>query len=140
MAEQSNESAKTIEHIVSALINDSEKAVHTMEEVKDVMEEQNTKVDKAGEIFEDVLRGIEVTIKGITTISDYTTKMDTARVKVVDVVQNLTAIAEENAAATEETSASATEVNNIIGNISDKAKDVRSIAENLHDTVEMFKI
>lgn len=140
LAEQSNESAKTIEHIVSALINDSEKAVHTMEEVKDVMEEQNTKVDKAGEIFEDVLRGIEVTIKGITTISDYTTKMDTARVKVVDVVQNLTAIAEENAAATEETSASATEVNNIIGNISDKAKDVRSIAENLHDTVEMFKI
>lgn len=140
LAEQSNESAKTIEHIVSALINDSEKAVHTMEEVKDVMEEQNTKVDKAGEIFEDVLRGIEVTIKGVTTISDYTTKMDSARVKVVDVVQNLTAIAEENAAATEETSASATEVNNIIGNISDKAKDVRSIAENLHDTVEMFKI
>lgn len=140
LAEQSNESAKTIEHIVSALINDSEKAVHTMEEVKDVMEEQNTKVDKAGEIFEDVLRGIEVTIKGITTISDYTTKMDTARVNVVDVVQNLTAIAEENAAATEETSASATEVNNIIGNISDKAKDVRGIAENLHDTVEVFKI
>ena len=30
--------------------------------------------------------------------------------------------------------------NNIIGNISDKAKDVRSIAENLHDTVEVFKI
>ena len=140
LAEQSNESAKTIEHIVSALINDSEKAVHTMEEVKDVMEEQNTKVDKAEEIFEDVLRGIEVTIKGITTISDYTTKMDTARVNVVDVVQNLTAIAEENAAATEETSASTTEVNNIIGNISDKAKDVRSIAENLQDTVEMFKI
>ena len=140
LAEQSNESAKTIEHIVSALINDSEKAVHTMEEVKDVMEEQNTKVDKAGEIFEDVLRGIEVTIKGVTTISDYTTKMDTARVNVVDVVQNLTAIAEENAAATEETSASATEVNNIIGNISDKAKDVRGIAEKLHDTVEMFKL
>ena len=140
LAEQSNESAKTIEKIVSALINDSEKAVHTMEEVKDVMEEQNIKVDKAGEIFEDVLRGIEVTIKGVTTISDYTAKMDTARVNVVDVVQNLTAIAEENAAATEETSASATEVNNIIGNISDKAKDVRSIAENLHDTVEMFKI
>ena len=66
--------------------------------------------------------------------------MDTARVIVVDVVQNLTAIAEETAAATEEPSASATEVNNIIGNISDKAKDVRSIAENLHDTVEMFKI
>ena len=140
LAEQSNESAKTIEKIVSALINDSEKAVHTMEEVKDVMEEQNIKVDKAGEIFEDVLRGIEVTIKGITTISDYTAKMDTARVNVVDVVQNLTAIAEENAAATEETSASATEVNNIIGNISDKAKDVRGIAENLHDTVEVFKI
>ena len=111
-----------------------------MEEVKAVMEAQNSKVDKAAEIIEHVLRGIEVTIKGITTISDYTTKMDTARVKVVDVVQNLTAIAEENAAATEETSASATEVNNIIGNISDKAKDVRSIAENLHDTVEMFKI
>lgn len=73
------------------------------------MEEQNRKVDKAGSIFEDVLRGIDVTIKGIATISDYTTQMDKARVDVVDVVQNLTAIAEENAAATQETSASATE-------------------------------
>lgn len=109
LAEQSNESAQTIESIVATLINDSEKTVHTMEEVREVMEEQNRKVDKAGSIFEDVLRGIDVTIKGIATISDYTTQMDKARVDVVDVVQNLTAIAEENAAATQETSASATE-------------------------------
>ena len=104
------------------------------------MEEQNRKVDKAGSIFEDVLRGIDVTIKGIATISDYTTQMDKARVDVVAVVQNLTAIAEENAAATQETSASATEVNNIIGNISDKAEDVHSIAEELHATIKVFRL
>lgn len=111
-----------------------------MEEVKEVMEEQNRKVDKAGDIFEDVLRGIEVTIKGITTISGCTAKMDEARVNVVDVVQNLTAIAEENAAATEETSASATEVNNIIGSISDKADNVHNIADDLHASIKVFQL
>lgn len=44
-------------------------------------------------------------IKSVTQIAEKTRQMDEARANVVDVVHNLTSIAEENAANTEETSA-----------------------------------
>lgn len=46
LAEQSNESAKRIEDIIRELLKDSETAVHTMEDVKKIMQEQNEKVKR----------------------------------------------------------------------------------------------
>ena len=51
LAEQSNESAKRIEDIIRELLKDSETAVHTMEDVKKIMQEQNEKVKKDGRSF-----------------------------------------------------------------------------------------
>ncbi|CDD47378.1 methyl-accepting chemotaxis sensory transducer [Firmicutes bacterium CAG:534] len=74
------------------------------------------------------------------TLTDKTKQLDEARVKVVDVVQNLTAIAEENAASTEETSASASEVGAIMENISDNAKQLNVIADELKESISQFLI
>ena len=60
--------------------------------------------------------------------------------EVVDIVQNLTAIAEENAASTEETSASVTEVTAIVNNISEKAAELKAIADDLDQNMQQFKI
>ena len=106
LAEQSNESTQQIESITDSLIADSEKAVNIMGEVKDIMMRQNEHVSKTDEIFTQVKGGIDSSIDGVSKIAEKTRQMDEARVKVVDVVQNLTAIAEENAASTEETLAS----------------------------------
>ena len=51
LAEQSNESAKRIEDIIRELLKDSETAVHTMEDVKKIMQEQNEKVKKRRQKF-----------------------------------------------------------------------------------------
>ena len=114
LAEQSNESARQIDEIINSLIADSEKSVETMEDVKAVIEKQNENVMNTENAFRDVKDGIDKSIDGIRTIATRTEKLDEARVRVVDVVQNLTAIAEENAASTEETSASAAEVGSIV--------------------------
>ena len=84
--------------------------------------------------------GIGHSINGVTTIAEHTANMDEARIRVVDIVQNLTAIAEENAASTEETSASATEVNNIVANISESAAELNEIASALQASVSFFKV
>ena len=84
--------------------------------------------------------GITQSIEGIRTIARRTGELDEARVKVVDVVQNLTAIAEENAASTEQTSASAAEMNAIMENIDDNAKSLNDVADQLHITIFKFKI
>ena len=47
--------------------------------------------------------GVEQSIEGINRISEHTTRLNDAREKVVGIVQNLTSIAEANAAGTERT-------------------------------------
>ena len=54
LAEQSNDSARQIDEIIYTLLEDSEKAVKTMEEVKTIMEQQSENVSKAGTVFSQV--------------------------------------------------------------------------------------
>lgn len=140
LAEQSDESAKQIETIVNSLIDDSEKAVETMNVVKDIIGRQSENVEKTNTIFGQVKSGIDYSIEGITSIAEKTKKMDEARINVVDVVQNLTAIAEENAASTEETSASVTEVANIVTNISGNSGELKKVSDKLEEHMEVFSL
>ena len=140
LAEQSNESARQIADIINLLIADSEKTVSTMEDVKSVIAKQDEHVANTEKAFEDVKDGIDKSIESVRTLTDKTKQLDEARVKGVDVVQNLTAIAEENAASTEETSASASEVGAIMENISDNAKQLNVIADELKESISQFLI
>ena len=140
LAEQSNESTQQIESITDSLIADSEKAVNIMGEVKDIMMRQNEHVSKTDGIFTQVKGGIDSSIDGVSKIAEKTRQMDEARVNVVDVVQNLTAIAEENAASTEETSASVSEVNSIVSSISENAEMMKNIANELENNMGIFKL
>lgn len=138
LAEQSNESARRIDDIINSLIADSEKTVETMEEVKDVIERQSENVINTENAFKDVKAGIDKSIASIHEITEKTQKLDDARIKVVDVVQNLTAIAQQNAASTEETSASASAVGSLVENISDNAENLNSIAGEMEESIKMF--
>ena len=140
LAEQSNDSARKIEEIISSLIKDSTTAVGTMEEVKEIIEKQNEKVEKTNKIFSEVKEGIGNCIEGVQSILERTQKMDKARVKVVDSVHSLSAIADENAASTQETSASATEVSSIMSSVSESASQLKEIANSLEKDMSVFKI
>lgn len=140
LAEQSNESAKQIEEVINELIEDSQKAVKTMDEVKEVIGEQSKNVNLTRECFAQVQDGIGKTMSSINTIADKMNQIDQARGNVVDVVSNLTAIAEENAASTEETSASVTEVGGHMNVISENSGELRNIADKLKEEMEAFQI
>ena len=138
LAEESNESAKQIGQIIGLLMADSEKAVLTMDEVKQVMEDQNENVGRTKERFEEMHAGIDKTIEGIRLIAEKMEKIDETRINVVDIVQNLTSLAQENAAGTEETSASVTEVGEHMSRISTNAGELKQIADELQREMEVF--
>ena len=140
LAEQSNESAKKIDDIVAELIKDSEMAVATMDQVEEVMNKQNENMAMTDSKFTEVADGISASIDSIRIIRDKSDNLDKARVEVVDIVQNLTAIAEENAASTEETSASVTQVASIVENISGKAQELKNIADELDESMSRFTV
>lgn len=140
LAEQSNESARQIEQIITSLIQDSTKAVETMDEVREIMENQSENVEKTEQMFAIVKSGIDHSIQGVNLIAEKTKSLDEARVNVVDVVQNLTAIAEENAAGTQETSASTVEFGNMMGDIQSSSGKLSSIASDLDESMKIFKL
>lgn len=140
LAEQSTESAERIQEIIDMLLLDSEKAVKTMAQVKEIIGIQTEHIIRTDNAFTEIQKGVSASIAGMQTISSKTKEMDQARVNVVDVVNNLTSIAEENAAATEETSASVVEVASIVMDIAEKAQGLNSIAEELEEKIGIFQI
>lgn len=140
LAEQSNASTKKIDDIIHMLLTDSENAVHTMEEVREVMHQQSEKVEQTKQVFGSVNQGIDQSISGMETISEHTRQLDHARENIVDTVQNLSAIAQENAASTEETNAVVMEIGGVMQQISGNAQELRRIADILEKNVETFKL
>ena len=140
LAEQSNASTKKIDDIIHMLLTDSENAVHTMEEVREVMHQQSEKVEQTKQVFDSLNQGIDQSISGMEAISEHTRQLDHARENIVDTVQNLSAIAQENAASTEETNAVVMEIGGVMQQISRNAQGLRRIADILEKNMETFKL
>ena len=140
LAEQSNVSAQQIDQIIFTLLEDSQKAVHTMKEVKEIITQQSENVSKTGAVFSEVKNGISDSIQGVGEIASHTNRLNSARSNIVDVVQNLTSIAEQNAASTEETSAAVMEVADVMQEISNHASKLQQIASTLETNVDIFQL
>lgn len=140
LAEQSNESAMQIDKIVRELIQDSTDAVNTMQQVQDIMTVQSEKMLETQTQFSNVHTGVETALGSVESISKHAESLDESRSKVVDVVQNLSAIAEENAASSEETSASVVEVSNTLAHISESAAGLKDIAYQLDQSVKKIRL
>ncbi len=91
LAEQSTESAGRIEEIINMLLIDSEKAVRTMGQVKEIIGQQTEHIVRTDKAFVEIQEGVSASINGMQVISDKTQELDKARINVVDVVNNLTA-------------------------------------------------
>ena len=65
LAEQSNESAQQITAIIELLIQETQRSVQTMTDVKSVIEKQDENVTLTEKAFGDVEQGIALSIEGI---------------------------------------------------------------------------
>lgn len=140
LADQSNASAEEIGSIIETLRHDSEEAVQMMEQVREIIREQSSQMRMTDEAFDEIQEGVQESVSGMSQISTRTKRLDEARVNVVDVVHNLTVIAEENAAGAEQTSASVAEVTSVVSDISEKSDYLRKIAEELDEGINIFKL
>lgn len=140
LAEQSNQSASQIDSIIHTLLEDSQNAVETMESVRDIMIQQNENVTKTGSTFSQVQGGITESVTNVDSIANRTDQLNTARVNIVDVVQNLASIAEQNASNTQETSAAVLEVANVMREISEHASNLQEIALALETNMNAFQL
>ena len=116
-------------------MTESTAAVQVMDEVKNIMKVQNDHLYDTKNCFEKVSHCVDVTQKEIADINDSISYMDTARTDVVDVVQNLTAIAEENAAGTQEALALMETIDGMIKNVADVSEQLSQLAHAIEEDI-----
>ena len=140
LADQSNSSAEKIKNIIHDVMNESNATVHVMEEVEKIIEEQQEKLNETKTKFAAVTQGVDASREETEVIQNHTEVCDESRVKVIDVIQNLSAISQENAASTQETTASMSELNETIRLLADAASNLQQLSQNLEHEMEFFKL
>ncbi len=140
LADESNKSATTIAEVINVLSSESQNTVHAVNEMAGIMKETQEKLKDTQTQFNGVSKGIESSHIEISDIKEESEVCDQARVKVIDVIQNLSAVSEENAAATEETMASMQELNATIDTMAEKSTNLRRLAEDLEQDMRYFKL
>lgn len=140
LSEQSRESAEHIVEIVNTLIANSNTSVTTMNEVAENIRTQNNKIEETGEMFRSLNKEIAEVTEAIEKIRKQTEALDVQKKEVLDIVDGLAAIAEQNAAGTEETSASMAEFHEIIDSCHEATSELTKLAQDLAEHTERFTL
>lgn len=140
LADQSRESADRIRNIVETLIANSDHSVEIMNGVVEEIHIQNEKLGMTQKAFEGLNKEVMQAVQAIELISVEIENIDRSKREVIDGVGHLTAIAQENAASTEETSASMTELGQIVEDCRRATGRLVDIADELTENAARFKI
>ncbi|MFR8866610.1 MAG: methyl-accepting chemotaxis protein [Lachnospiraceae bacterium] len=140
LAEQSNESAEKIKDIIRDLLSESEQTVNVMHEVEDIVAQQQEKLEETKTKFVSVADGVNASRSETEAIQSHTQVCDQSRARIIDAVQNLSAISQENAASTEQTTASMAGLNEAIHQLSVAAKELQGLSEDLEKDMSFFTI
>lgn len=140
LAEQSKRSTEDIDDALRQLNSDAENLVRVAEELKVVVSEQLTGVDHTTKQFEEIRSTIDTIVASIETIDKAGGAMLEKKDHIMEVMTNLSAIAEENAASTEETSASTEEQTANILEMHHKSEELADLAAKLKAASAYFKL
>ena len=140
LASQSDEAAGEIKEIIEKLQLESEKTVEDMNNTKVLIHEQIGKLDATKNSFIDVSDGIAVSRNETAVIENNAGSCDEARKQINDVVSNLSAISEENAASAQQTTASMQELTATINMLAETANGLMTVSEQLNNEVKFFKV
>lgn len=140
LAEQSNQFTEEIQEIVQGLTAKVSETVDIMEVVGNTVAEQNNKVNETQEIFNLISSELDKNMSEMNNLNSSVKKLEVTKESLVGIIENLSALSEENAAATQESSEA---LNSQLYSSQEVASASASLAELAQDMIEMinkFKI
>ncbi len=140
LAEQSNSSAEKIQEIIIELTSRSDETVEYMKIVKDAVAEQEERICETKSIFGNVRESVNNSLEGISGIRDKSTELNGMREKLVEIIEDLSAVSEQNAASTEQTTAAAQELASMMTELATSANKLSELADQLENAISVFKV
>lgn len=138
LAQETNMLTTQIEAIIHELLEKMQEAVANIANMEQTTVEQNESVEQTRKKFEEITGTIQRMEEQCRRLADSTKDMKDSRRTIVDVINDLSALSEENAACMEEAAASVNVQNNSIEKVSVSSRDVAGLAETLKEEIAKF--
>ncbi|OWZ83339.1 methyl-accepting chemotaxis protein [Natranaerobius trueperi] len=139
LAEESSKFTEEIDSIIKDLLEKSNYAVTTMEEVKEIVDSEKESVEQTSTKFSGIKDAIEQVKEVLQDVNDSGKEMEEKKDKIISVMENLSSISEENAAGTEEASASVEEQTAAMEDISRASDSLAKLSEEMKTSIDKFK-
>ncbi|ERI94823.1 methyl-accepting chemotaxis protein signaling domain protein [Clostridiales bacterium oral taxon 876 str. F0540] len=140
LAEQSSDSAENIKAIITKIIDTTKLTSSDMDNIKRNVENQSNAVSITEESFNKLSKSIKAINQTIQAMSSNIEAMLSKSSKLTSNIYNISAIAQQSAAASEEVNASVSSQLNDIHTVRSQADDLYKLAQNLDILIEKFKI
>jgi methyl-accepting chemotaxis protein len=138
LAEQSSTSAQEIDSTVKELQINSQDSVQIMQKSTQIAGEQANSVKMTNEKFAGIAEAIAETEEVIAIINTSGQRMRDEKNRIIDIFANLSAIAEENAAASQEVSATTQQLAASMETISGESRNLAVMAQDLQEAIDKF--
>lgn len=140
LAAQSNESAKEITDMLARISALSEQNKTLTQTIKEATSNESVAFDHMSDSFDDMEHQLEQTEEGNKAIAALVESVNKDKDAIMDAIESLSSISEENAASTEETSASLSQLTDNMESIVGEARELKNIAGNLKDSISFFRV
>lgn len=140
LAEQSTSLTKEIDAIVDELLRNTANTDITMNQVVSTVELQISSTEETASQYQLIAKAMQDAIAAVQLLTVSSHEMTQKKNEILDILQNLSAIAQENAASTEEVSATMHTSSHAVGEIAEASSDLSEIAQSLQEAVNRFKI
>lgn len=140
LADQSAESANRITGIIDLLIKNSNVTVDTMKQVTEVIDKQGAELQNTKSVFGNLNMEINEVGGAVDNIRKEVENLNGLKDNVLQAIESLATLSEENAASTEETSASMQELRNIVTECSQDVDTIITMSDNLSSNTSMFEL
>lgn len=139
LAEQSSKFTEQIRKIIKELTKRTESAVETMNVMNSVIEHQSESVSITADKFKGISKSVDKSLDSLEKLSISSMDMENEKDDMLDIMNNLSAIAEENAASTEQVAASVQEQTSIISEFNESVGTMVDLAKDMKTNIEKFK-
>lgn len=140
LAAQSNESSSRIDEIISRLIADSDQAVVTMDQVAETIENQTGQMQATKDITDEVMIKLRDSLENMRNIEESVSYLDNTRQEIIKTVAELSEIARQNAATTQEVNANTNLVTENFRQVEGSTEGLKSIADGLQESMQHFSV
>lgn len=140
LADDSARSAGEIEMIARELIANSNSSVEKMDEVKQDAAEQREKLASTQNAFLSLRKGVDAISEVAGNVYRQTEELEREKNAISGVVEQLAAISEENAASTEETSASMLNLTEVVADCKEETAVLNALSEELSRQMGKFRL